>query len=338
VSIAIVFVAHIGYGDVVPGGFGVTVFFFLSGYLITTLLRREFASNGRIDYRAFYWRRAWRIFPPMYASLAFGLAVALAGITKVEPQFWPVVGQALHLTNYWSIAASTEGMPAGTTVMWSLAVEEHFYLLFPACAVFLMRRFTPRHQALTLLVTCLAVLAWRIVLIVGLDASSDRVYLGTDTRIDAILAGCIMGLYLNPALDRVPIPRLAMRTAIVGASVLAIGATLVVQNADFDQTLRYSIQTFALAPIFYFAIARPGDWMFRILNDRRVAFIGVLSYSLYLVHQIVIFSITMNAPDLSPFLVGVIAGPISLALAYASYRWVEQPATRFRKRHAVPAR
>ena len=67
VSILIVFVSHAGL-DSVPGGFGVTIFFFLSGYLITTLLRREFEADGTIGLGQFYWRRAWRILPPMYAA------------------------------------------------------------------------------------------------------------------------------------------------------------------------------------------------------------------------------------------------------------------------------
>ena len=77
VSIAIVVISHAGY-TIIPGSFGVTVFFFLSGFLITTLLRREHEQHGALNYRAFYWRRVWRIFPPMYAALLLGLIVALS--------------------------------------------------------------------------------------------------------------------------------------------------------------------------------------------------------------------------------------------------------------------
>src|ERR1017187_1002760 len=80
IAIALVFLSHAGLRDVVPGTFGVTVFFFLSGYLITTLLRREWARAGRIRFRQFYLRRAVRIFPPLYLSLACASVVTLVGL------------------------------------------------------------------------------------------------------------------------------------------------------------------------------------------------------------------------------------------------------------------
>ncbi len=332
-SIGLVFVSHVGYADIVPGGLGVTVFFFLSGYLITTLLRREHEANRRIDYRAFYWRRAWRILPPMYAALAFGLILALLGITKVEPRFWPMAAQAAHLTNYWMIVKGTEGMPAGTSVMWSLAVEEHFYLLFPVCAAFLMRRFRPTMQAGAIVAVWFAILAWRTALVVFFDASESRTYLATDTRLDAILLGCAMGLFLNPSLDTVRVPGRWYRFAIVVASAGTIVMTLAIRDEVFREGLRYSIQTAALAPIFYLAVSCPDDPVFRILNIGWVRFIGTLSYSLYLVHQVIIFAVVEQAPDISPPVLAVVSVPLSLLVAYASYRFVEQPALRFRKKH-----
>src|SRR5204863_5159125 len=103
---------------------GVTVFFFLSGYLITTLLRMEHDARGTIRLRQFYLRRAFRILPPFY--LVLGLAVAAAAIGVVSGGFQPiaVVAQTLHFANYWSVAHGGDGQPAGTGVYWSLAVEE----------------------------------------------------------------------------------------------------------------------------------------------------------------------------------------------------------------------
>ena len=82
-AIAIVLTSHIGLERIVPGKFGVTLFFFLSGYLITTLLRREVARTGRIDFRAFYRRRAVRILPPLYITFAFFLL--LSGVGLIGP-------------------------------------------------------------------------------------------------------------------------------------------------------------------------------------------------------------------------------------------------------------
>ena len=80
VSIAIVFIAHAGLGSIIPGGFGVTVFFFLSGFLISTLLRKEFAKQQSISFKNFYIRRALRIFPPFYSALAFAVLILMAGL------------------------------------------------------------------------------------------------------------------------------------------------------------------------------------------------------------------------------------------------------------------
>ena len=80
VSILIVFVAHLGYDNIVPGGLGVTVFFFLSGYLITTLLRRELAKNGAISLPQFYLRRVLRILPPLYLIVGGATLLAVVGI------------------------------------------------------------------------------------------------------------------------------------------------------------------------------------------------------------------------------------------------------------------
>src|SRR5690606_21527322 len=91
IAALIVFVAHAGLGHIVPGGFGVTIFFFLSGYLITTLLCVEFEKTGSISLKHFYLRRVYRIFPPLYPVL--GLALLLAAFTTREVGFGAVLGQ-----------------------------------------------------------------------------------------------------------------------------------------------------------------------------------------------------------------------------------------------------
>lgn len=318
----------------IPGGFGVTVFFFLSGYLITTLLRREFEATGTVSFRKFYWRRVWRIFPPMYTALVFATAVSLAGLTLGTPTVEAVSLQALHLTNYAIIDGQSGDMPFGSQVFWSLAIEEHFYLLFPVVALFLLRRFDRRHQALALLATCGLVLCWRIALVTAFGASPDRIFYATDTRIDAILFGCAMGLYHNPMLDGGALWSKRKALGAAAASTLVVVVTMVVRHDLFRETLRYSIQSMALAPLFYAAIQHPGLGPFRWLNLKPVRFVGVLSYSLYLVHHVVILAIWKFQPTIPTPIMIVVAGPIALALAYVIYRVVEQPSARIRRRYA----
>ena len=334
VAVLVVFVSHAGI-DAVPGGFGVTVFFFLSGYLITTLLRRELATTSGIDFRAFYLRRALRIFPPLYVCL--GLALVFGAIGFTAPGFGSragVLAQAFHVTNYWSLI-DPDGVfafPAGTVVYWSLAIEEHFYLLFPVVALVLMRRFEPRQQAQILLSVCGAVLIWRMILVVGLDATENRTYVGTDTRIDAILYGCIMGLYRNPAVD--PVVRTTQRTrlGLLAVSVVVILASMAYREPVYRETFRYTVQSVALAPIFYFAITNPTEMPYRLLNLRPVQFLGVVSYTFYLNHLVFIGGFRYSFPGLAVPVLAAVSFAAILATSVAIHHGIEQPLLTLRRR------
>ena len=114
-----------------------TLFFFLSGYLITTLMRQEIEQTGGLSIRLFYVRRALRIFPTCYLVLA---AAAAYGWYSWKMDTWYLIGQVFNLTNYQLIWAGWEAPIAPhTDVYWSLAVEEHFYLAFTALVVALSR-------------------------------------------------------------------------------------------------------------------------------------------------------------------------------------------------------
>ncbi|MFM7320022.1 MAG: acyltransferase family protein, partial [Armatimonadota bacterium] len=159
ISFLIVFLAHAGFYDKVPGGMGVTIFFFLSGYLITTLLRVELDTTGTLDLRRFYLRRVLRIFPPFYAFLAVSLLAAFLWVVPTKVTWEGVGAQILYLYNYYAIVRGPEGIPPGTDVYWSLAVEEHFYLVFPFAYLLLHRRVADgRGRALWLGAVCAAVL------------------------------------------------------------------------------------------------------------------------------------------------------------------------------------
>src|ERR1700744_3613314 len=132
IAFLLVFVAHAGLKDIVPGGLGVTIFFFLSGYLITTLLRLEEDQTGTISLREFYIRRAIRILPPMYITLAVVFILSHSGAMRTIPTLWSYVAAVLFGTGYFSMLLNGvrwEG--AGMETLWSLGVEEHFYLVFP---------------------------------------------------------------------------------------------------------------------------------------------------------------------------------------------------------------
>jgi len=198
----LVFVGHIGLGRVVPAGFGVTIFFFLSGYLITTLLRREYDSYENLDLKKFYTRRALRIFPPYYLVLLGAVGLSILGFATSRIDFHPVMAQIFYYTNYWILSYGEHGQAEGTGPFWSLAVEEHFYLVFPLIYLAMRRlKLTGRQQLIVLLGMCALVLLWRCFLVFVLHTPSSSIYVRTDTRFDSLLYGCTLAVYCNPALD-----------------------------------------------------------------------------------------------------------------------------------------
>lgn len=333
VAVSIVFVAHAGLSNLIPGNLGVTIFFFLSGFLITTLLRVEYENSAKIDLLAFYARRAIRILPPMYIILMAATLLTVAGILEgtISPQ--ALLAQVLHWSNYYVISNGWwEGRAPGTWIFWSLAVEEHFYLVFPLLYVAL-RRFAPtaRRQALCLLGICAAVLLWRFALVYGLDAYKEQTYIATDTRIDSILFGCVLAIAANPVLDRIPLPRWVWTYALFPAGIVAIVLSYVVRDPGFEQTLRYTVQGIALVPIFVTCIRESQTGVFRVLNWRPLMFIGVISYTIYLVHPIVLFAVAQwtQWPGLAR---AVIALMFTLGIAIAMHLLVERPLGRLRRR------
>jgi len=338
-SFGLVFVAHAGLplGIPFPGAFGVTVFFFLSGLLITTLLRRENEKNGRISFRNFYLRRVLRILPPFYLVLVGALVVAYVLEPSGAIDFSGVLAQLFHYSNYWIVAHGFDGLPQGTGVFWSLAVEEHFYLLFPLVFVALARsRVRPDRQALLLLAVCVALLLWRIYLYTRFDVmdllAEQRLEIASDTRFDSILFGCILALYGNPALDSSRLGERTWKYLLFPLGVCGLLFSFMYRDEFFRGTFRYTLQGICLIPVFVCAVRYPSWLPMRPLNFRPIAFIGVLSYSLYLVHQVVLGAVAHALPDSGNGVRGLVTLAISLAIAWLLYIAVEKPCARLRHR------
>jgi peptidoglycan/LPS O-acetylase OafA/YrhL len=331
-SFLVVYVAHAGFGDLIPGGFGVTVFFFLSGYLITTLLRMEFERSGTVSLRDFYLRRALRILPPFYTVLMLALFLGFSGILPGgPPQTAPVLAQVFHFSNYWQVLHGTRGLPEGTGVYWSLAVEEHFYLLFP-CIYIALQKFLPdrrRAQAAVLLVLCALILVWRCVLILGLDAIPERTYLASDTRFDSILFGCALAIGANPMLDEPRAAPAVLRWVLFPVGIALLGVSFLYRAPWFRETARYTLQGIALTPVFVVAIRQPGFLPMRLLNWKPLRHIGVLSYSLYLLHHVMLYALSEAMPGWAHF---VLALALSIGTAQVIHRFIEKPCARLRHR------
>ena len=166
-----------------------------------------------------------------------------------------------------------------------------------------------------------------------MGADYDRIFFATDTRVDSILFGCALAVAGNPALD--PDQQISERNLkyifLPLAFALLVGSMLIRANV-FRDTLRYSIQGVALYPVFIAAIRFPDWFVFKPLNWGWMRFLGVLSYSLYLVHFMVIKALIKVMPELGLVGTSVLSLLISLAISYAVYRFAEVPAAKLKKR------
>lgn len=336
VAIVIVVWGHAELPRLIPESTGVTLFFFLSGYLITTLLRAEADKRGGISLKDFYLRRVLRIFPPLYIVLAASIVLSLFGLLANSMTAGGIFSSATFLTNYFIIFEGRDGLPGGMNALWSLAVEEHYYIFFPLLYI-AMRKWTPSrlHQTMILVALCLGIMLWRCYL-VARDAGFDRIYLASDTRADSILWGALLAIAANPFRGEIPMPRrawLLTPVLLVSAGVF-YGVTRL--PSELVMSVGYTIQAIAIAGIFIPLIMAPKSLVGLVLNWRPVAFLGVLSYSLYLWHRPLLFLAEdhLNLPHVVEAFIGVAA---ALILAYLVHKVVDQPIGRWRKRLQPPA-
>ena len=331
VAVSLVFFAHSGSESIIPGGLGVTIFFVLSGYLITTLMRIEHARSGAISYRGFYLRRLLRLMPPLFIVVA--AAGLLAAVSIIDGGFTTggLSSALFYFGNYHVIWHDFHGMPAGLGVIWSLAIEEHYYLFYPPLAALLLRVGRVGLSVGLLAMLCAAVLGWRYWLVFH-GASEAYLTFATDTRVDAILIGCLMALLRNPWLDRVPAPKALTDWGIAAVCIAVLAGTLLYRDEVFRLTARYTLQSLAIAPLIYLAVARADRLPFRWLNTRPLVYIGTISYTIYLSQHVILLGLAKHWPQLSWIGLTLVGAVLTLAVAEPMRHWVEQPCAKLRKR------
>lgn len=334
VSVAIVFFAHAGLSDAIAGGFGVTIFFFLSGFLITTLFLREWRETGRIHIGKFYIRRFLRLSPPLFFTLALGYFLVWIGFADGAFDRLAVLSQIFYFHNYYLAAFPQAGsVVTGLQPLWSLSVEEHFYMIFPL--IFLL--FTRGKVRLGHLVALLAaIVAWRYFRWQVMLDTQWTIYISTDTRFDSILYGCLLALCERDGTAARVLPGDNRRLTLILFGALAVLAlSIVARDMTFRSTFRYTVQGLALMVVFHYAVTRPDYWLFRPLNLGWVRTIGLYSYAIYLAHYVIIRILTKHGwfAD-SPAL--FIAAAAVISIAYAAFVWhvVEAVPRRLRHRFA----
>ena len=329
-AIVIVFASHAGLSAAIPGGFGVTVFFFLSGYLITTLLQREYDRTGGVDLGAFYMRRVLRLGPAILVTLTLGSVLVWLGIFGGEVEWRTLSSQLFFYYNYFTQFGEVHEI-AGTGVLWSLSVEEHFYLLWPVLFLGIARGWYGGRAVLALL---LGSLVWRWVRFSLLGHDEWTIYQSSDTRMDSLLFGCLLALMQARGVAARWMPQGAVRIWIVMGAAAVILLGFVIRDPMFRSTWRYSVQGAALMPLFHYAVTRADDWYFRPLNWPWVKWIGIYSFTFYLCHHSVILAMGRFGIASGSVQMALAAGTVSLGYAALVHWLIERPVMVLRRRFA----
>jgi peptidoglycan/LPS O-acetylase OafA/YrhL len=310
------------------GGLGVTVFFVLSGYLITSTLLKEQATQGRISLSGFYLRRALRLFPALFALLAVSaLCACFWQDPTARAETYRFVLYTLCYAANWARSYGIGHAWLGHC--WSLAIEEQFYLLWPPLLVLLGKKLTTRSLLYVLLGLIGLIIINRAVLWHGPD-SFARVYNGLDTRGDALLIGCALGLLhrrgYRPAGTRLAVCCAALLTGIVLFGEYLPGAVMLKWGGE-------TMAALASAVVISTATVRPPAWLCRPW----LVWVGRLSYSLYLWHLPAVYLLGWP-PGWHEWQLIPLRLALSFVLAGASYYFIELPFLRRKNRtHRVPS-
>lgn len=325
VAVLIVMAAHSGLQNVVPGGLGVTTFFFLSGFLITTLLLREWRAEGRVKAGAFYARRVLRLYPPLLVYLS---AVVLWRLARAESVDALGLAGALFYGGNYLAALAPDRIQAFGTHLWSLAVEEHFYLAYPLVFAALAR--SPRPMAI-LVACCLAALALRVGYALA-GVPDGYVIFATESRFDSIIYGALLAFWAATPNARPQLAAIAQPVGFAAALALLL-LSLLIRDPMFRDTARFSMQGVALLAIFAALLFGPETSRLRRLLDSRAArWVGALSYSLYLWHS-AMFALVEGWVGHGAPLVRVAAGwGAAFLVAFAVYTLIEKPLFGLRRR------
>ncbi|MCW6537153.1 acyltransferase family protein [Sphingomonas lycopersici] len=315
VAVALVMASHFTWGRLPGGWVGVTLFFVLSGYLITKILVQELDSTGTLNLQRFYLKRFLRLSPALALVLAASLVIAIL-TAKLDSAVEAALFAGSYTMNFNRAFGLGEEGALGHT--WSLAIEEQFYLLWPLMLLFVVKR-----RRIRLLLTAISIIvAWRFYLIVD-GAEVQRIYNGFDTRADALLVGCLLALVEKSIPYRAWMPYVAIVTLFGCYIALKADASFIWAGGLFAATL-------ASAALIKCTVV--DGWARVFLTFKPFVFVGKLSYGLYLWHYMLLISAIRFQQDDNRVLYVTAVAVVSIGLAIASYFLVELPFNKLKDR------
>ncbi|CAM5266207.1 Acyltransferase OS=Streptomyces tendae OX=1932 GN=GUR47_23605 PE=4 SV=1 [Streptomyces tendae] len=331
VAVALVVLSHAGVSRVAGGYIGVDVFFVISGFLITSLLLRELAATGRVSLRSFYARRALRLLPASSLVIAVTLGGAWLFLSKARLAEYAgdALAGTLYVVNFRLAAAGTDYLaqnspPSPFQHVWSLAVEEQFYLVWPVLLLLTWRIARGRRGPVAVPLAALCAVSFAAGVLMT-NASAPWAYFGSLTRAWELGAGALLALAAT-RLNRLP-AALAAPLSWLGLACVALAA------------LRYDDETpfpghHALLPVAGAVLVLAGGCVptaygaGRLLERRPLVWLGGLSYGWYLWHWplLVIAPAALGSADgTAEVPLALALSAVALALAWLTLRLVENP-------------
>ncbi len=339
VAVLAVVAYHLGFGWAQGGLLGVGIFFTLSGYLITDLLLGQHAATGRLQLLDFWQRRARRLLPALFVMLAVvAVWVSVFQRAQLAALRGMTAAAALYISNWWLIIHNQSyfarfGPPSPLGHLWSLAVEEQFYLIWPWLVLLGLLVFRHRSERSRRLLMALASLALAAASAIAMDMlyhpgyDPTRVYDGTDTRAFGLLIGAALAI-IKPSREMSADVNKRTRLTLDGtgfAGLVVIGL-LIWRTGEYSSFLYRGgmvVLSFATAAVVL-AVASPPSVLGRVLGWGPLRWIGVRSYGIYLWHYpIIVLTTPPNGTDSLPR--AAIQVTATIVVAALSWRFIEDP-------------
>jgi peptidoglycan/LPS O-acetylase OafA/YrhL len=294
-----------------PGQLAVQAFFVLSGLLITWLLLAERFRTGSINLRSFYTRRAFRLLPPLFVLLIWEVLVMRVPASS----HGGLVAAGLYVANYYS-AFGHDLAEVGHT--WSLAIEEHFYLVWPL----VIRSVASIRLEVVFIAAALSAI-WKVNLWYGANAHAYA-WNATETNATALLYGC--GLAVWVARSHWTIPRFVFQPWLAAASLIAVLAL----GQTTGDTFFWAY--FAATPLLCVILLQAVTYEWRVLENPVARYLGKISYSIYLWHLVAMTIVRATGLRYWPYRICMMA--LVLVMASASHCLIEQPCIKFGRKLA----
>ncbi|QQJ52726.1 acetyltransferase [Staphylococcus pseudintermedius] len=337
VAVTAIIIYHLNPQWLSGGFLGVDTFFVISGYLITSLLLTEYHNTGKIELMSFWLRRVKRLIPAVLFLVMGVIVLSLIFMpTEIQKVRADSIAAIFYVSNWWYIMQNVDYFEQFAVQplkhLWSLAIEEQFYLVFPIVLLSLLS-FIRRLKSIRIIFLILLVISMIAMMVLYVpNENVARVYFGTDTRIQTLLMGVLLALVWPPFQLKAKVNR-QMRTMIDTAGVVGLAILFICfKFVSETNSILYYGGFFLISTVTLLVIAssvHPSGYFAKFLGNKVFTFIGSRSYSLYLWHYPIIVLIHHQfVQGQIPPLVYVVEILLMVLMAEFSYKFIEQP---FRK-------